>query len=373
MKPALFAVILAGGRGTRFWPRSRRARPKQFLSFAAGGTLLQRTVERIAPLVPLSRVLVVTTRDLAGAVRRDLPRLPRANIIIEPVGRNTAPAVGLAALHALAREEDPLLVVLPSDHHVENGARFRRAVAAGARFVAREDGLLTFGIPPTRPETGYGYIDARRAAAPRRPGGARGARAAAPHAGGILPVRRFIEKPNRARAERLLRERGVYWNAGVFLWRARTYLGALAEHAPRIASGLERVDASRARRGGARSLAAAYARIPSLSADYAVLEHARRVFVMPIDVGWSDLGSWLSLAELLRKDAAGNVVDGTHVGIATRNAILLAPGKLIATVGVENLIAVDTGDVLFLCDIRRAQDVRDLVALVAARGLEALT
>ncbi|MFN0150070.1 MAG: mannose-1-phosphate guanylyltransferase [bacterium] len=373
MRPALFAVILAGGRGTRFWPRSRRARPKQFLTFAGGGTLLQRTVDRIAPIVPLSHVLVVTTRDLAAAVRKDLPRLPRENIIIEPVGRNTAPAVGLAALHALAREDDPLLVVLPSDHHVENAAGFCRAVSAGARFIAREDGLLTFGIPPTRAETGYGYIEARRDAARRTSRAKRPERASGSRANTAVPVRRFIEKPNRARAERLIRSPNVYWNAGVFLWRARTYMGALAEHAPRIGAGLARIEAARGRRGGARAADRIYARIPSLSADYAVLEHARGVFVIPIDVGWSDLGSWNSLAELLRQDADGNVVDGRHVGIATRNSILLAPGKVIATVGVENLIAVDTGDVLFLCDVRRAQDVRELVALLAARGLKTLT
>ena len=367
-KSALFVVVLAGGRGTRFWPRSRRARPKQFLSLGGGRSLLQATVDRISPLVSLERILVVTTRDLAAAVRKDLPSLPRRNIVVEPVGRNTAPAIGLAALEALRRHADPTLVVMPSDHHVKKAAAFRRAVSAGARFVASErDALLTFGIPPLRAETGYGYIRVKgRASSPAKRAG--GGRDLAPR-----PIARFIEKPNRARAEALLRSGGVYWNSGVFLWRARTYLDALARHAPRIASGLERIREGGRTRGGARAAARLYARLPSISADYAVLERAQRVFVIPLDAGWSDVGSWLALADVAATDANGNVVEGQHVGIDTRRSILLAPGKLIATIGVEDLIVVDTGDALFVCDARRAQDVRSLVALLERKGLSSRT
>jgi len=374
-KPVLFVVVLAGGRGTRFWPRSRRALPKQFLTLGGGRTLLQATIDRVEPLVPRERILVVTTRDLVNAVRKDLPRLPRRNIVVEPVGRNTAPAIGLAAHVALGRAENPILVVMPSDHHVKRAAAFRRAVSESARLVTRdEDALVTFGIPPTRPETGYGYIQAQasRVAGRRARATMRRARAASASARATAPmrVRRFIEKPDAARAKRLLASADVFWNSGVFVWRARTYLDALARHAPRIASGLERIREREAMRDGAGAAARLYARLPSISADYAVLERARRVFVIPLDAGWNDVGSWIALAEVASKDARGNVVEGEHVALdeSTRDSIFLAPGKLIATIGIEGLIAVDTGDVLFLCDATRAQDVRRLVALLARKG-----
>jgi mannose-1-phosphate guanylyltransferase len=362
---ALFAVILAGGRGTRFWPRSRRARPKQLLAFGGGESLLRATVARVAPLIPLSRVLVVTTRDLAGAIRRELPRLPRANLILEPDGRNTAPAIGLAALHALARDPAAMLLVLPSDHHVADGAAFCRAVVPAARFLRRNPGrLVTFGIRPTRVETGYGHIRVARAARARR------GRAAASRRGAPLPVERFIEKPPLARARRLAREPGVFWNAGLFLWEARGYLDALARHRPAIARSLGRIRPLLARRGGAASVARIYSRIEAISVDYALLERERRrLFVVPLAIAWSDLGSWVSLGDVSRRDADGNLVEGTHVGIGTRRSILLAPGKVIATIGLSDLIVVDGGDVLFVCSAERAQEVRELVARVAARGL----
>lgn len=363
-KSALFVVVLAGGRGTRFWPRSRRARPKQFLSIGLGRSLLQATVDRISPLVPIDRILVVTTRDLAALVRRDLPSLPRRNIVVEPVGRNTAPAIGLAALEALRRDANPTLVVMPSDHHVRKPATFRRALSAGVRFIASEPGaLLTLGIPPLRPESGYGYIVVQPSRGKRA-----GAADLTPRA-----VTRFVEKPKRARAEALLRSGGVYWNSGVFLWRARTYLDALARHAPRIASGLERMRGPARTRTSARGEARLYARLPSISADYAVLERSRRVFVIPLDAGWSDVGSWLALTDFAATDPSGNVIEGRHVGIDTRRSILLSPSKLIATIGIEDLIVVDTGDTLFLCKAHRAQDVRTLVTLLERKGLSSHT
>ncbi len=369
MTRPLYAVILAGGRGTRFWPRSRRDRPKQFLRFGGKKSLLQETIARVRGLVPPSRTLVVTTRELARVVRRDLPSLPARNLILEPAGRNTAPAVALAAHAALARDDDPLLLVLPSDHFVGEPARFRAAAIAGARFVERtENALIVFGVPPTRPETGFGYV--RIAAAARRPARGRPGRGRAAVA--VHPVARFIEKPNETTAKRLLKQKGVYWNAGVFLWRARTFLRALEAHAPAIARPLERIGAARGARAAATTLAREYPRVKSVSVDVAVLERARGVYVIPVEMEWSDLGSWVSLAEIGRANGEGNVVEGRHVGIGTRDSILLAPDKIIASIGVEDLIAVDTGDVLFLCRKSRAQDVRALVRLLEARGLSRL-
>jgi mannose-1-phosphate guanylyltransferase len=366
--PPLFAVVLAGGRGTRFWPRSRRALPKQFLRLVGRRSLLAETLARVRPLVPASRVLLVTTGELRDAARRELPRLAPANVLLEPVGRNTAPAIALAAHAALARAKDPLLLVLPSDHFVGNPAWFRAAGRAGADFLAREpQGLVAFGVEPTRPETGYGYIRIKaetrwerigRKGSKRPRGGPR-----------VRRVAQFIEKPDLATAKELISKPGVYWNAGVFLWRARAFLDALAKHAPRVARPLGRAVGT----SGAPA-PRAYARIPAVSVDVAVLEKADHVFVVPMDVQWSDLGSWVSLAEVLGGDGNGNVVEGKHVGIGTGDSILLAPGKkLIATIGVENLIVVDTGEVLFLCRRDRAQDVRKLVADLEKRGLRRLT
>ncbi len=363
MSAPLFAVVLAGGRGTRFWPRSRRALPKQFLRLTGGRSLLAETVARVRGLAPPSRVLVVTTRELRGAVRRALPRLAAANVLIEPAGRNTAPAIALAAHRALALAADPLLLVLPSDHFVGDAAGFREAVRAGVEFLEGEPrGLVVFGVKPTRPETGYGYIRA-------------GARAPHPR---VHRVAEFIEKPDLERAKVLFGDAAVHWNSGVFLWRARAFLDALAAHAPEIAAPVAKLVSGRAGRGGAargraRVAPRAYARVPSVSVDVALLEKAADVFVVPVDIQWSDLGGWVSLAEVLGRDREGNVVEGRHVGIGTRDSILFASKRLVATIGVENLIVVDTDDALFLCRADRAQEVRDLVRLLEERGLRRLT
>jgi mannose-1-phosphate guanylyltransferase len=358
MTESLFAVILAGGRGTRFWPRSRRRRPKQLLRFGAPRSLLQATLARVRPLVPPSRTLVVVTRELAGAVRRELRAVPAANILVEPRGRNTAPAIALAAHVASARAADATLLVLPSDHHVGDPRAFREAARRAARFAARRpEALVVFGIRPTRPETGYGYIVTERTTARA---GTRGA---------PVRVERFIEKPALPRARALARTRGAYWNAGVFVWRARTYLDALDASAPGVARPLARAAAAAGRAARAAALGRAYERVPATSADVAVLERSRDVFAIPVAMQWSDLGSWISLSEVFPSDGEGNVVEGRHVGIATRGSILLAPDKLIATIGVEDLIVVDTGDVLFLCRKSRAQDVRQLVRRLEARGI----
>ncbi len=377
MSAPLFAVVLAGGRGTRFWPRSRRALPKQFLRLTGGRSLLAETVARVRGLAPPSRVLVVTTRELRGAVRRDLPRLASANVLLEPVGRNTAPAIALAAHRALARAEDPLLLVLPSDHFVGDAAGFRAAVRAGVEFLTDEPrALVVFGVRPTRPETGYGYIRRRMTSADQRQtevgiaGYVAGPGDEAPR---VHEVAEFIEKPDLDRAKSLFGDTGVYWNSGVFLWRARAFLGALAEHAPEIAGPIAKIASGRTARGRSALTPRAYARVPSVSVDVALLEKATNVFVVPVDIQWSDLGGWVSLAEVLGRDRDGNVVEGRHVGIGTRDSILLASKRLVASIGVENLIVVDTDDVLFLCRADRAQDVRDLVRLLEERGLRRLT
>jgi mannose-1-phosphate guanylyltransferase/mannose-6-phosphate isomerase len=367
MSAPLYAVVLAGGRGTRFWPRSRRALPKQFLRLTGRRSLLAETFARVGGLAPPSRVLVVTTRELGRAVRRDLPRVPAANVLLEPAGRNTAPAIALAAHRALARAKDALLLVLPSDHFVGDAEGFRDAVRAGAAFLEAEpSALVVFGVAPTRPETGYGYIRVGGATAHAR----------------VRRVAEFIEKPDLEHAQRLIAEGGVHWNAGVFLWRAEAFLRALAEHAPEIAEG-----AARVAKGGSLASASAkraYARIPALSADVAVLEKSANVHVVPIDIRWSDLGSWVSLAEALERDADGNVVVGNHVGVDTRGSIILGAnpeagkkrkgkGRLIATIGVENVIVVETDDALLVCRRDRAQDVRELVRRLEARGFRHLT
>jgi mannose-1-phosphate guanylyltransferase len=355
----LFAVILAGGSGTRFWPASRRARPKQLLPLGkrSDQSLIAATVRRIEPLCPPERTLIATGAHLLEATRRALPWLPDSSFLGEPVARNTAPCIGWASAIARRRDPDALVMVLPSDHHVGDEPGFREAVAR-ALAAAQQGALVTIGIAPNRPETGYGYIEADQELSP-----------------GVRRVARFVEKPSRERAEQYLASGRHYWNAGMFFFRAEVMLQALAAHAPEIAGGVARIEAAAARGAEAERAETerVFAEVPSISIDYAVMEKAQPLWVVPASFGWNDLGSWESAWELGDQDADANVASPGCVLVDARGNLVQdlsssEKRKLIALVGVENLCVIETDDALLVIPRERSQEVRHVVDALKARG-----
>lgn len=358
---SLYGVIMAGGRGTRFWPLSRGKLPKQLVELLGPKTLLQRTVERLKPLIPAERLLVVTGAEHARAVRRHLPELPRQNVLAEPEGRNTAPCIGLAACEIARRESGAVMGVFPADHLIAKEAEFRRLIGSAAKLLSvRPDSLVTFGMRPTRPATGYGYIKMGAEV-----GEARGL--------AVYAVESFVEKPEMAAARRYVKSPRYLWNGGVFLWRVETIRAAFEAYMPELARGLKAVEEALGRRDSSRRLKAIYPELPATSIDYGVMERAETALVIPCDVGWSDVGSWKSLADVLKVDGDGNVAVGDHVGLDTAGSVVYAPRHLVATIGVEDLIVVVMDDAVLICHKDRDQDVRRLVDELQARGLDHLT
>lgn len=353
------AVIMAGGSGTRFWPLSRRSRPKQLLDLVGGASLIRQTVDRIRPLVPPERIVVVAGAEHAERLHAEIPELPEANLLVEPAGRGTAAAIGLAAVVVRARDPRAILAVLPSDHYIRDPEGFRTAIEAACEVAASGDYLLTLGMKPTAPETGYGYI---RVGEEIRT--ARG-----------LPVHRvdrFIEKPDRARAEAYLADGHYLWNGGMFVWRVDTVLDAIRLHLPDTFEGIAEIGLALNARDLAEATQRVYARLPTVSIDTGVLEKAGNVLVVPAEVGWHDVGSWGSLDGLLPQRSDGNVGIGEHVAIDTRRCVVYSPKKLVATVGVDDLVIVDTDDALLVCRKEQAQDVRRVIEEIERRKLEGL-
>lgn len=353
-RPETHAVILAGGRGTRFWPRSRTRTPKQLLSIVGRKTMLEQTLERLAPLVPPSRTWIVTNAEQAAAVRRQARRVPAANILAEPAGRNTAAAIGLAVAHIARRAPQALVAVLPADHYIASGARYRRIVRAALEMARRGPHLVVLGIPPTRPDTGFGYIE-------------RGRVAARLHGQPVYAVRRFTEKPPLPLARRYLATGRFDWNAGMFFWSAHTFLAALEGFLPGTHRALARLAATIGTREYPRALRRIYPRLENISVDYAVMEPATRpgsrwrVFVIPARVGWSDIGSWAAVYELLARRPGENVSAGELLALDAAGNFFWCPGKLVAAVGVRDLVVVETADAVLLCPRDRAQDVGRIV------------
>jgi len=357
MNPHYYGLILAGGRGTRFWPRSRRRSAKQVLNVVGERSLIQATVERLAPVIPPERLWILTNEYLRGAILRQLPDIPRAQVLAEPVQRNTAPAIGLAAhiLHSI--DPEAVMGVFPSDHVVGKPAVFRAAVKAALKGAAAGD-LMVAGIQPRWPETGYGYIEFPKGTAPG--GTAR------------LPVLRFHEKPDLPHARRYLAAGRFYWNSGMFFWRAGVLLDELRRHLPRTAAILAALPRFGAR-DFARRLKEAFPRCENISIDYAVLEKAERVSgIAAADFGWNDVGSWNAVYELLPRDGDGNVAGNGSVCLDAHDNFVDARGKTVALLGVRGLIVVDTPDALLVAARDRAQQVGDIVKALEKSGREEL-
>jgi mannose-1-phosphate guanylyltransferase len=351
----LHAVIMAGGSGTRFWPASRKKRPKQFLTLVAESPLLRITYERLVGLVPPERTWVVTTSATADATRDILPELPAENILAEPVGRNTAACAAFAAHALLSKDPEATCIVLPADHLIAEEHRFRSAVTAGAEFVSREGGLLTFGIQPTRPETGYGYLEL-------------GSETARDGEWVIHQLQRFVEKPDEERAKGYIESARYLWNAGIFAWRASDLLEQIGEHLPDLAQGLDRIAAALGTSEADTVIAEVYPELPATSVDFGVMEKATRCWTLPVDFPWSDVGSWSALAETLPADSSENRLRGRiHSEDAHRN-ILVSSGPTLSVVGVDDLVVVATPDAVLVMPKDETQKVKGVVEALRDKG-----
>ncbi len=366
MKTNFYPVILAGGRGTRFWPLSRKRRAKQLLALDGKQTMIQQTVARLLPMASPKRQWVITNDDLRSAILRQLPKLSPKQVLAEPVGRNTAPAIGLAAFLLLRHDPDAVLGLFPSDHVISEPERYRETLRKGIEIAAAGENIVVLGIRPTRIETGYGYIEV-----------------GAPGASGALQVRRFTEKPDVSHAAQFLAAGNYFWNSGMFLWRASTLANALREHLPNTAPILEKIAAAYGTSKFAATFRRLYPKCENISIDYAVLEPRSakgegqsRIFCLPSDFGWNDLGSWTSLHEhhARRTNQAENnlITSSGSFSLNAKNNYIHAPGKFVAVVGVENLVVVETDDALLITTLDQSQDVGKVVKHLDAKKLKKL-
>jgi len=372
--PRFAPVILAGGSGTRFWPRSRRTRAKQVLALDGESTMIQQTLERLLPLAAADDVWVITNGLLDEVIAEQLPEVPRANILSEPAARNTAPACALAAFLLERTAPETVIGIFPSDHVVKDQARFAEVIRAGVTLAASGERIVVLGVPPTRAETGYGYIELGAAIAPVEGVQAR-------------RVKRFTEKPDRAKAEEFVASGNYAWNGGIFLWSARTLANAVREHCPAMAPLLEKIAAAYGTPEFERVFAEVYPQCENISIDYAVLEPRSakgelnaEIYCLPADFGWNDLGSWAALHEHVAncgpdEVASKNICDGVKsesVVIDARGNYVYAPGKVVALVGVHDLVVVETADALLITTRERSQDVGKVVAELKASGRDDL-
>ncbi len=347
-----YAVIMAGGSGTRFWPLSRSTRPKQLLALGPDRrSLLRATAERVWSMLPAERTFVVTSVELREQIEKELPELPAQQILAEPVGRNTAPCIGWAATHVKRLDEDAIMAVLPADHYISETEAYLDTLRRGLQAATHGD-YVTIGIRPTRAETGYGYIEVGSELDP-----------------GVFRARRFVEKPNRQRAEQFVANGNFLWNSGIFFFLASRILEAIDQHLPGLGQELRRYDQAASAGGEAELVEATYAQLPAVSIDHGIMEKVSAVSVVPGSFEWSDLGSWTSAWELSPRDEHANALPAEGIAIDAHGNYASAPdGKLVVLVGVDDLVVVDAGDALLVMPKDRAQDVREVVARLRDRG-----
>ena len=351
----MYCVIMAGGKGSRFWPRSRSALPKQLLDIFSDKTMLQETVQRIGGLVPAERIVIVTGREHAEAIYQQLSEIPRENILIEPIGRNTAPCICLAALWVEKKDPGAVMAVLPADHYIGNPQAFCRCLESAIDAALQLDALVTVGITPRSPETGYGYIQY-------------GEETGAYKGLAVYRVQQFHEKPVLAKAREFLAQGNFLWNSGMFIWKAATILEEIKACLPEMYGTLAAVVPDLGTAQEQQAVDAAYQAIEGISIDYGVMEKSARAVILKGDFGWSDVGSWSAIYDISGKDAQENVVSGDVIAVDARGSLIYSPKKLTAIVGLDNIVVVETEDALLVCARDKAQDVKKVVDILEQQG-----
>ncbi|RMF56446.1 MAG: mannose-1-phosphate guanylyltransferase [Calditrichaeota bacterium] len=354
---AIYAVLMAGGVGTRFWPRSRESYPKQVLNILDDETMIQKTRGRLKGLVSDENIRIVTTAQQKSIIQQQLPTIAENNYILEPMGKNTAPCIGLAALHLLVEDPEAVMVVLPADHLISNTSEFREVIRIAVSFVQENGGLVTLGITPTEPATGYGYIQAGEVVSETK-------------GHKIHRVKTFAEKPNLETAQRFLQSGDFYWNSGMFIWKASTILDEIGEKLPDLHERLWSLQKYIGSNRYEQKLTEVYQSIRNISIDVGVMQEASEVYVIPSEMGWSDVGSWATVYQISKKDK--NLHAGEYeelVSIHSKECYVYSPDKLVALVGVKDLVIVDTGDALLICKKSEAQLVKETVDELKRRGL----
>lgn len=343
------ALIMAGGRGERFWPKSRKHLPKQFLSLTNDGkTMIQLTVERILPIVDMDNIYISTNENYKKLVMEQLPEIPEANILCEPVGKNTAPCIGLAAVHIRKKLGDAIMMVLPSDHLIKNNVMFLDVLRDASDVAQENTNLVTVGITPSYPEIGYGYIQFDT----------QNIRECKNRAYKVL---KFKEKPDLSTAKEYVSSGEYLWNSGMFIWKASSILSNIESFMPETYEGLKKIEESIGTDIQNEVLNSEFEKFKSESIDYGIMEHAKDIYILPGTFGWDDVGSWLALERINPTNEFGNVVSGNVISIDTKNSIIHGGEKLVATVGLKDIIVVDTEDALLICDKDSTQDIKKII------------
>lgn len=355
MKNQMFAVIMAGGSGTRFWPKSRNRLPKQFLKIIGDKTMIQHTAHRIESLIPHQNILIVTNISQRELVQEQLSFIPSANVILEPIGRNTAPCIGYAALVVQQRNPDGVMLVLPSDHWIQDDRQFCNELKIAATRTAGKETLISFGIQPTYPETGYGYIKCDK-----KNGLISGYQ--------IYPIEKFLEKPDIEQAKQFIKKGNFFWNSGTFVWKASIILEEIEKYLPELHKGLMEIKKYLGTNKEQEKIKEIFKTFQPESIDYGVMEKTKRAEIIVSRVGWSDIGSWKALENHLPSDASGNITSKKHLLIDTNNSIIEGNERMIAAIGLKNMVIIDTEDVLLICPKDRCQEVKQLVERLKEEG-----
>ena len=341
----IYAVIMAGGVGSRFWPRSKERKPKQLIRIVGENTMIQDTVKRLEGLVENKNIIIITNKVQKLRVKEQLPQIPPENIIDEPFGKNTAACIGLASVLVKSKNPDAVAITLPSDHLIKDEAEFRKCLLGAAEFANKSKGLVTIGITPTRPETGYGYIQFDEKGVDKN----------------IYKVLTFAEKPNLSTARQFMESGDFLWNSGIFIWRVDTILEEIKKHLPDLHDGLEKIEESIGTDDFERQLVHVYGQLKSISIDYGIMEKSDTVYLTKADFYWNDVGNWEAVYEVSQKNDDGNAIVGDVYTENTFDSYIFSPRKFSAVIGVANLVIINTNDALLVCHRNNAQDVRQVV------------
>ncbi|MBN2516169.1 MAG: mannose-1-phosphate guanylyltransferase [Deltaproteobacteria bacterium] len=353
----MYAVIMAGGRGTRFWPLSREKKPKHLLSITGSQTVIQKTIERIRPLIPQDNMYIVTGESHCDEIIRQCSLVPEKNIVAEPVGRNTAPCIGLAALYIKRRDPEAVMVVLPADHMITEEDRFREALMTAGEMAQRGNHLITIGVEPTEPATGYGYIE-------------QGDILASIGGNDIFRVASFREKPDLQQASEFVDSGRFFWNSGIFVWKASTILSAIQNLLPNLYQGLETIEKSLSTEKEKEVIREVYEKTDPISIDYGVMERVQGTLLIKGSFGWNDIGDWNALYDIFERNQMGNAVKGSVIAVDASNSLVYSPNKLVALVGIQDLIVVETEDSLLICHKGRSQDIKKVVEILEKENMK---